>query len=384
MEIFLLCDKQARIDDAALEPADDVDHPFERGRKRLKISVGLEGFHGKDLFVCGDQVSDAGRKNGIDDVIGVALGEELAFQTSLEEFHQILPDLLFRTFQKGAQAGEALVEQRIQRKEVAFGQDDVDDAERLAAERIGIRCPGRHQADAEETAEGIRFVGDADDGPLVRFGEASAGRCRQVMLVDRPGHEGIFTGQQGIFTTHDSLKLRKFADHLGVQIRLCQHGGPVDPVCAGGCEAAGNPSGQFPEALNLVIGCPEKGMEGDPLEILHPPFQRNFLVRLEEEARIGKAGANHLFVSAFHHLGIPGQGIVDGDEVRKQRAFFIRHRKVLLVGDHCRDQNLGRKLQKFRVKIPADRRGIFGQEGDRFQQLLGREDTAADGRGCLL
>ena len=204
------------------------------------------------------------------------------------------------------------------------------------------------------------------------------------MLVDRPGHEGIFAGQQGIFTTHDSLKLRKFADHLGVQIRLRQHGGPVDPVCAGGCEPVGNPSGQLSETLNLVIGCPEKGMEGDPLEILHPPFQRNFLVRLEEEARIGKAGADHLFVSALHNLGIPGQGIVDRDEVRKQRAFFIRHRKVLLVGDHCRDQNLGRKLQKFRVKIPADRRGIFGQEGDRFQQLLGREDTAADGRGCLL
>jgi len=98
----------------------------------------------------------------------------LVFKPAPEELQNIGLYLFGRALQKPPEDGEALVDQGVEWKRVALFEDDVDDAEGLAAKRIGIGRPGGDQADTEEAADRIQFVGDADDGPLVSIGELSA------------------------------------------------------------------------------------------------------------------------------------------------------------------------------------------------------------------
>ncbi len=115
----------------------------------------------------------------------MALGEELVFEPAPEELQDVGLRLFGGALQKPAEDGEALVDQGVERKRVALLEDDVDDAEGLAAQGIGIGCSGRDQADAEEAADRIQFVGDADDGPLVGIGEISTRGDGKIMFVDR-------------------------------------------------------------------------------------------------------------------------------------------------------------------------------------------------------
>jgi hypothetical protein len=192
------------------------------------------------------------------------------------------------------------------------------------------------------------------------------------MLINGLCHDAILAGEKGVFPTHDALQFGEFADHPGVQIGLCEQRGPIHPAREGRIDPAGDPGREFPETHDLFIGCSEEGMEDDLPEVFHAPIEGNLPVRLEEEPRIGEAGADHLLVSLLHDRGIPGQGVVDGEEMGEERASFIHHRKIFLVVDHRGDEHLLGKLQVFPVEIPADDRRIFGQEGHRFQELRGR------------
>ncbi len=135
---------------------DDVDHPLEGDGERLKIRIGLEGLHRPDLLLRRDQILNAGGQDGVDDVVGMALGDELVFEPALEELQDGGLRLFGGALQQRPEDGEALIDQGVQRKRIAFLEDDVDDAERLAAQRIGIGRPRRDQADAEEAADRVQ------------------------------------------------------------------------------------------------------------------------------------------------------------------------------------------------------------------------------------
>ena len=154
MEILLLrARKQGRIDGAVLETADDVDHPLEGDGERLKIRMGLEGLHRPDLFIRRDQVLSCRwpgrRRRRHRDGPGqmswfsnrpLKNSSTAAFVSSEGRFNS------------GPRMARLSSIRASRDKRIAFRQDDVDDAERLAAQGIGIGGSGRNQADAEEPA----------------------------------------------------------------------------------------------------------------------------------------------------------------------------------------------------------------------------------------
>ncbi len=289
-------------------------------------------------------------------------------------------------FSRRSEDGEALVDQWIERQRVTLLENDVDDAEGLTAQGIGIGRSRRDQADAEESADRVQLVGDADDGPFVGFGKLAARRRGEVMLIDRLGHDGILAGQKGVFAPHDPLEFGEFADHLGVQVGLGEQRRPLDMGRKGGLMSwkvryAGDPAGKLPETHDLFVGGAEEGMEDDLLEILDAPLQGDLPVRLEEEPRVGEAGADHLLVSPSDDRRIAGQGVVDRQKVGEKLSLLVHHRKIFLVGDHRGDEDLPGKLQVFPIETPADDRRVFGEEGDRLEKLLVPQGLAAHGCG---
>ncbi len=86
----------------------------------------------------------------------MALGEELVFKPAPEELQDVCLHLFGGALQQRPEDGETLVDQGVEREGVAFLEDDVDDAEGLPAQRIGIGRPGGDQADAEEAADRIQ------------------------------------------------------------------------------------------------------------------------------------------------------------------------------------------------------------------------------------
>ena len=121
-----------------------------------EVGIGLELLHGPDLLLCPDEILNPRGQYGVHDVVGMALGEELVFKPAPEELQDIGLRLFGGALQKPAEDGEALVDQGVEGKRVALLEDDVDDAEGLAAQGIGVGRPGGDQADAEEAADRIQ------------------------------------------------------------------------------------------------------------------------------------------------------------------------------------------------------------------------------------
>ena len=65
---------------------------------------------------------------------------------------------------------EAGVNQFFQRKPESVRLQDLNDADALTPEGIGIRGPGGNQVDTETTANGVDFVGDAQNRADRRIG----------------------------------------------------------------------------------------------------------------------------------------------------------------------------------------------------------------------
>ncbi len=203
------------------------------------------------------------------------------------------------------------------------------------------------------------------------------------MLVDRPRDDGIFAGQQGVFAPHDPLEFGEFADHLRVQVRLGQNGRPVDRVLQFRPDPPGNESGQFPEAHDLFVGGPQQGVKDHFLQVLDAAVQGNLSVLLKEELRVGQTRTDDLFVAARDHRRIPGQGVVDRQEMGQQVPRLVDHGKVLLVGHHGGDQHLLGELQIVAVIASADHRRVLRQVCHRLEQVVVVQDPAGHLLGGL-
>ncbi len=152
----------------------------------------------------------------------------------------------------------------------------------------------------------------------------------------------------------------------------------------GGFDTSGDPARKRPETHDLLVGGAQEGVEGDLLEALDAVLEGDLPVLLEEEPRVGQAGADHLLVSPPDDRRIAGEGIVDRQKVGQEVAFAIHDRKILLMGDHRGDEDLAGKFEVLGVEVPADDRRVFGEEGDLFEEFLVPERLAPDrGRRLL-
>ena len=106
----------------------------------------------------------------------MSLGQKLVFEASAEKFEDILPDIFRRSLKLVAQDFDAFADQVFERQGVRPVEDDIDDAQGLPSEGVGVCRPRGDNVDAEESDDGIQLVCDADDGPHVRLGKIAT-RC---------------------------------------------------------------------------------------------------------------------------------------------------------------------------------------------------------------
>ena len=111
---------------------------------------------------------------------------------------------------------------------------------------------------------------------------------------------------------------------------------------------------------------------------LDPAFQRVLLVLVEEEAGIGKAGAQHPLVSLHHHRGVFGEGVVDGDEAGQELAVVVDQRRNSAGGSRIEVISTSRgTTRKSGEKVPCTALGYSHQVGDLLEKPLVRQQVAA-------
>ena len=149
----------------------------------------------------------------------------------------------------------------------------------------------------------------------------------QVVAEQGRGHLRVLAGEQRILLAHDPLEAGELAHHLGGDVRLGQGGGPAHLSFQLRGQPAGQAGRQFPEALHLLVRGAQQGMEHHPFQGVDPVFQGHFLVHLKEVHGVAEAGAEHPLMALAHHVGVPGQGIIDRDEMRQQLAVLASREK---------------------------------------------------------
>ena len=100
--------------------------------------------------------------------------------------------------------------------------DDADDAERGAAQRVGVLAAGRLFVDRPEADQRVDLVGERDgDGDRIG-GHEIVRPLRPVMILDGVRHRFVLALRLGVVAAHQALQLGEFADHVGEQIGLAQ------------------------------------------------------------------------------------------------------------------------------------------------------------------
>ncbi len=100
--------------------------------------------------------------------------------------------------------------------------DDADDAERRAAQRVRVLGAGRLLVDRPEADQSIDLVGKRHRNRHRIGGHQVVGPLRPVVVFDGVGDRFVLVLRLGVVAAHQPLQLGEFADHIGQQIGLAQ------------------------------------------------------------------------------------------------------------------------------------------------------------------
>jgi len=173
---------------------EDVRHALAGHRQGLEVGVILERLHGFDLFQSLRKIGGVDSQHGIDDVVGMTLGDKLVFEPRPEKVQDVTGNLFGGTLQFVLEDVDARRHQFRQAQRITLGEDDVDDPQGLAPQGVWIGGSRRNEIYAEEADDGVHLVGDANDGADVRLRQFPPRGEGQIMLIDRLGDQGVFTG----------------------------------------------------------------------------------------------------------------------------------------------------------------------------------------------
>ena len=93
------------------------------------------------------------------------------------------------------------------------------------------------------------------------------------------------------------------------------------------------------------------------------------LIDIPEEASVIEARFEDSFIATLDQAFGIAAGIHHRNKVRREFAGRGFDREILLVVPHHRGQDFGGQFQEGRVEVAADRGGIFGDEGEGFDQI---------------
>ena len=250
-----------------------------------------------------------------------------------------------------------------------LGLDDhVDEAECLAAQCKRILRARRDLAEAERADDRVDLVGQAHDAAGRRLRLAVAGKARLVVLVDGNGDLLALAVKLRVLAAHDALQFRELRDHARDEVGLREDGGALGVlvVLLVGADGISDERSELLEALRLLVHRAEALLEDDRLELLAMLFKALLAVFVEEELRIGEAGAQDALIAVLDRLEVFLATVADRDEERQQLAVSRLYREVALMVAHRRDDGLRRQLQVLLLEVAAKRRRVLDEVEDLF------------------
>ena len=269
-------------------------------------------------------------------------------------------------------------EDAVQVQPQAVFHDQADDAERGAAQRVGVLGAGRLFVDREEADQGIQLVGQRHGDADRRGRAAVVGAERLVMLRDARRRPGRPAFAQGVVAAHDALKLGELSDHAGDQIGLGEPGGQPRLIGIGAGDEGGQFSRQRLHPGNFLGDRAELCVEGDRIERRNALFQLHLAVLVPEELGVRQAGAQHALVAGDHGgAAVRGGRVGDHDEAGGELAGGVGRGEVFLVRPHGGGQHLRRHVHELLIDGAAQHDRPFDKAGDLVQQaFVGGDDKA--------
>ncbi len=215
-----------------------------------------------------------------------------------------------------------LGQQRPQRQGDAVGDQELDDAQGIAAQVVGIGRAAGGEPNGKEAHQAVEPVGQAEGQAGPCLGQRIAGEAGQVVLKDGGGHRLVFACQPGVVAAHEALQAGELDHQLGGQVGLAQVGGAVGDGQLGLAQAQcpADQRRQRFQALALVQHRAQLFLEGEGVEAGQEALQRPGRVLVVEELGVGKAGAQHVLVALAHHVQAAVVAVAHGDKVGQQIA----------------------------------------------------------------
>ncbi len=228
------------------------------------------------------------------------------------------------------------------------------------------------------------------------------------MVFDGGRDAFVFALKRRIFTAHQALKLREFADGFSAQVGLGQHHGAVYQRGIG-TDDGSQCLGQFADAGHALPLSAELGMERHVqcVELRHALVERLFEIEVEfrsrvfqrfeigqialvagpEMAGIRQAGPHDLAVAMDDFLAaVACLDIRDQDEAVGKALFrtLVAGDETLLVGLDGQPDDFRRNLQIILLEGAHQHLRPFDETGDFFQQAFVFHQIEAVGEGKIL
>ena len=260
------------------------------------------------------------------------------------------------------------LDQRQQVQPETVVANDPDDAQRSAAQGVGIAGAARPFADGEKPGELVELVGERDGDRDGRGGHRIVRTLGGIVIADRVGDQPVLAVVQRVVAAHHPLQLGELADHAGHEVGLGERRGAPGKRRVGPHKRR-NAFGEMPQPGNPFALAAEPGVEGDVVERLHPGIEPGLAVPIPEVSRIGEAGPQHALVAGDdRHAAVNRLDIGDEGEVGRWTAVGVSQGEIALVDAHRDLHDLGRQVHIGEVDAPKQRHRPLDQAGHFVQQ----------------
>ena len=250
-------------------------------------------------------------------------------------------------------------------------EQNVDNAQSLTAQCIGILGAGGSQTAAEGCADIVQLVGNAYDAANVALGQLVAGKAGQVMLKNALSHSRCFAIQLSIFAAHNALQLSEFYNHAGNKVAFAQQSGALQLRLINlSIDSHSQHVSSLHQTVALVVHIAQAFLEGNGFQFFQAVSQALLAVLVKEEFSVAQTCTQYALVTMRHNLQMVLATVAHGDEFVQQGAILGHNREIALVVAHRGDDAFLGQSQEFIFKLAAQSGGPFYEVVYFLQQIL--------------
>ena len=214
------------------------------------------------------------------------------------------------------------------------------EAKCLTTQSKGILRAGRNPALAKCAYNIVDLVRCTECKTEIALREFITRKARHILFVNGAGHIGLFSIEECVFATHNSLQFCELCHHPRHEIGFRQF-----------CRTArirlhclirrrirrklfDNRRDKPPKALCLLVHGTESLLKYDRFQLFTMLCERFLSILIKEELRIRKTRTQDALIAVCHNLQILSPAIAHCDEHGQEAAVCCPHREVTLMVAH--------------------------------------------------